>query len=486
MIYRRFDAACAGLGAALLSCHSADAELVLRDGDAPVRDVVFSPQPIEHSHNARVEQLIGEAERTLDIAMYSFNDAGIRAALAAATGRGVEVRLLYEKASEDRKLTGAALQGSQSGQLESDGVDVRWVNKILHHKFMIVDGPRDDLAAADDAHLVTGSGNWSPGAATIYDENTLFLRGERELVLRMQQEFEHLWQHSRDFVGDPGLASSASTLAITDAMIDDEPGAHVYFTSANFDLRGEDTFVASGRETVGDTLVAAIAGATHSIDIASGHLRLRGVAEALMARAAEPGLQIRVYLDGQEYIAESTHDAQVDALDDCYEEAGTDPAKRRACEDRGFLFGYVVGASGVAVRYKYYAYRWHASYAQQMHHKYMLVDGDELWTGSYNLSDNAEHNTFENMLVFRGPEYAELIARFADNFAEIWDTGRADDRLAALHHDIDDGGPVPLVFPAMALDHAEISDLKQRIRAACPAVDSQHYRRHPELHRTCE
>ncbi|PCC72946.1 Phosphatidylserine/phosphatidylglycerophosphate/cardiolipin synthase [Nannocystis exedens] len=482
MLHRRSHAA--WFGAALLACHAADEEVGPRSGEAPICDVVFSPRPPAESHNVRVARLIGEAERTLDIAMYSFKDAEIRAALAAATERGVEVRFLFEKAGEDRKLAGAALQDSPSGRLEQSGVDVRWVNKIMHHKFMIVDGPRDDLAAADRAHLVTGSGNWSPGAATIYDENTLFLRGERELVLRMQQEFEHLWTHSRDFVGDPALTSRPSTLALTDAMIADEPGAHVYFTSANFDLRGGDTFVASGREVVSEALVAAIAGASESIDLASNHLRLRGVAEALIARAGE--LQIRVYLDGQEYIAASTHAAQVAALAECFAQAGADPARRRACDDRGFLFGYQVGAAGIAVRYKFYAYRWHASYAEQMHHKYMVIDGDELWTGSYNLSENAEHNTFENMLVFRGPAYAELVARFADNFAAIWDTGRDDERLTTLHRDIADGRPVPLVFPAMALEHAEIRELKNKIRAACPAVDSPPYREHPEAHRTCE
>lgn len=477
----RFAAVLAFLG---LACHAAAPEVAPRSDLSPIRDVVFSPQPLEASHNARVARLVDEAERSLDIAMYSFNDAEIRAALAAAVERGVEVRLLYETAREDRKLDGDALQDSPSGRLEQDGVDVRWVNKILHHKLMIVDGPRDDLEAADSAHLVTGSGNWSRGAATLYDENTLFLRGERALVLRMQQEFEHLWQHSRDFVGDPALARRASTLLLDDATIDDEPDAHVYFTSANFDLRGDDTFVASGRETVADALVAAIADATESIDIASAHLRLRAVADALIARADE--LPIRVYLDGQEYIAAATHAAQAEALAACLAAAGADPARQRACEARGARFGYQVGAAGVAVRYKVYAYRWHASYALQMHHKYMLIDGDELWTGSFNLSANAEHDTFENMLVLRGPAYAGLVARFAANFAAIWDTGREDERLAALQRDLDDGGPVPLVFPAMALEHGEIADLKRRIREACPAVDSPHYRAHPESHRACE
>lgn len=483
MRMRIVSATCWLLTAALLGSASRS---LAASGD-PVTDVIFSPQPATRSHNVEVAQRIDQAERTIDIAMYSFSDADVLAALAAAVDRGVEVRLLFDTASEDRKLTGAALQRSRSGKLEQSGVDVRWVNKIMHHKFMIVDGPRDVLDAADDATLVSGSGNWSHGAATIYDENTLFLRGHRELVLRVQQEFEHLWTHSRDFVGDPGLTSRPSALAITDEMIDDRADTHAYFTSSNFDVQGADTFVTRGRSAIGDALVAAIEGASESIHIASGHLRLRPVAEALTTRARQsPDMDIRVYLDGQEYISAATHQRQVDALEDCLAEAGASATEIRECNDRGYRHGFIVGESGVAVRYKFYAYRWHVSYAQQMHHKYIIIDGDELWTGSFNLSGNAEHNTFENMLMFRGGDNAGLVARYEANFEALWETGRPAGLLPALHEELAAGGAVPLVFPAMALTHPEIDDLKDRIRDACPAVNSAAFREHPEFHRTCE
>src|SRR5262249_20780584 len=91
-------------------------------------DVVFSPQVFANSHNARIAQLITGAPHTIDIAMYSFSDAGIQSALADAVARGVHVRFIFDTASEDRKLTGSALQSSKSGRLEAIGVDVRWVN----------------------------------------------------------------------------------------------------------------------------------------------------------------------------------------------------------------------------------------------------------------------------------------------------------------------------------------------------------------------
>src|SRR4030095_10616560 len=121
------------------------------------------------------------------------------------------------------------------------------------------------------------------------------------------------------------------------------------------------------------------------------------------------------------------------------------------CLDKGFLLGFQVAQSGIAVRYKYYAYRWDHSYADQMHHKVLIIDGRELYTGSYNLSDNAEHNTFENMLVFRGPEFAGLAAESEKNFASMWGTGRAAGLLDALLAKIKTASTIPIVFDPMAL-----------------------------------
>ena len=75
-----------------------------------------------------------------------------------------------------------------------------------------------------------------------------------------------------------------------------------------------------------------------------------------------------------------------------------------------------------AVRYKYYAYRWHYSYAIQMHHKYMIVDGKRLFTGSYNYSDNAEHNTMENVVIYDAAAFPALVAAFVANFEALWQT----------------------------------------------------------------
>ena len=457
------------------------------DDDDKSIDVIFSPQPLDVAHTARVAELIDEAEHTIDIAMYSFSNADISDALEDAVARGVEVRFLFETANKDRKLDGAALQNSKSGRLEEVGVDVRWVNKIMHHKFMIVDGPRDDAAFADSAELVSGSANWSFGGATRYDENTLFMSGYPEMALSMQREFDHLWNHSRELLANDDIETITAELEITDTMLElaDEDNQHVYFTSDNFDVSG-DTFKKTGRNRVADELIEAIEGATDSIWVASGHLRHRGISEALMAKAAEdPSMDIRVYLDAQEYVSQTTHNIQVEDLEECLDNASTETQVRN-CMDKGFRFGFQVGESGIDVRYKWYAQRWHFSYAEQMHHKYLVIDGDELWTGSFNLSDNAVHNTFENMFVFSGDEFAELIESYEGNFEDVWNTGRDDDLLGQLRDEIENNDIFPIVFDSMALDHEEVRSLKALIVDRCPQVNSTDFRKNPENHHVCE
>ena len=456
-------------------------------GDYPVAEVIMSPQPTrDTSHLARAVQLIDAAQESIDIAMYSFSDAQILDALGRAKGRGVSVRFLFEPARDEAK----APAGTMSAKIESKGIDVRFVNKIMHHKLMIVDGPRASAFHALGATLMTGSGNWSNSAATRYDENTVVLRGAPDLVLSFQHEFNTLWESSRDFVSTTPREAERS-LAIAPWMTLDPAGAEAAFTSDNFELfssaLGPGFSVVPEKNTVADVLVGLIGEAKQSIWIASGHLRSRPVTEALLAaKNANPSLDVRVYVDGQEYVSATTSSQEKKDLDTCVATAGANAAKKQACYDKDFHWSYPVAKAGVPLRFKHYAYRWHHSYAPQMHHKYMLVDGAVLASGSYNLSDNAEHQTMENMVVYRGAAFAGLVGDFAENFEQIWQTGEASGSYEKLLGEVKNGtGPVPLVYDSMALDHARVTELKQAIREACPEVDSQDYREHPEKHMTC-
>ena len=448
--------------------------------------VIFSPQPAGATHTARVAALIGQAEESIDVAMYSFSDAAISAALEEAVGRGVAVRFLYESArADDRRIVGR--DATRSGRLEAAGVDVRYVNKIMHHKFAIIDGPRDDAARAGSATVVTGSGNWSFGGASVYDENTMFLSGQPELAAGLQREFDLMWDHSRDFELDEPLPHDRSSADLSDDSIADHPDLELHLTSANFSVsEGSTTFrTDTSSLAVAEAWVRAIEEADESIHIASGHLRLRPVAEALIARAQQdPDLDIRVYLDQQEFISAGGDIAQQQRVEECVA-AATSEQQRWDCENKSFLWGRQVGVGGIDVRYKAYSYRWDHSYAVQMHHKYMIIDGDELLSGSYNLSINAEHGTFENTLHLRGPAFAALIGAYRANFESIWDTGRPAGLLDDLRERIATDDLIPLVFEPIAVTWSEYDALRALIRQHCPAADSEEFRRNPSAHRVC-
>ncbi len=451
-------------------------------------EVIFSPQPYASSHLAKVATLIDGAEDSIDIAMYSYSDGGIAKALEAAVKRGVSVRFLFESGNSDRKKGGA---GTKSSRLENIGVDVRYINKIMHHKYILIDGPRDAASskfASDRGTLATGSGNWSNSAGVRYDENTVFVSGNGELNLNFQREFNHLWGNSRDFTHDQTFTFFESD-SIEESMINDDPNAEAVFTSANFktsvSARFGNTFsVIAGKNTMSDRIVELIEGAETSIRIASGHLRSRQVSEALLAKvAANPSLDVKVYLDAQEYVSEFTHDKQLEARETCLAAAGTSVSKNQKCLDKGFHYAFDIKEAGIPTRFKSYSYRWHYSYAVQMHHKYLIIDNDTVMSGSYNLSDNAEHNTMENMVIYKRAGFPNIVDAFTENFESIWNTGEG--LLPGLIDEIKTARVVPIVYPSMALTWDEVRNLKRTISSECPMVNSSDFRQSPERHFTC-
>ena len=449
--------------------------------------VIFSPQDYAESHLALVKKRIEEAEYSIDIAMYSFSDSSLMQSLEDARERGVSIRFLYEGAADDRK----DVAGTRSAQLEDLGIEVRWINKIMHHKFAIIDGPRTTIETATTARLLTGSGNWSYSAGTRYDENMIDVQGDGKLVLAFQQEFNHLWDNSRDLVWNEQI-SEIPTLTITDEMIALTHGSEARFTSANFRTYVSNTYgptftrEGDGSE-VAARLVALIDGAQSSIRVASGHLRSRLIAEALIAKATNaPDVTIEVYLDGQEYVSEWYHNSELDEHARCLENA-QDQDDEQDCFEKGYYFGNALHLAGIPVRYKYYAYRWDYTYAAQMHHKYMVIDDSIVASGSYNFSNNAEHNTMENMVILDGVRYPNLVDAYVKNFDEIWNTGVFEDHYSALWTTIEDAtGDFPIVFDSMALNWDDITALKDLIREKCPEINSEDYRDDPSNHRYCE
>ena len=128
---------------------------------------------------ARIVQEIRRAQRTIDIAMYSFTLKDIADALIFARSRGVRIRLLIDLEQSD-------IAGSGFVRLETAGIVIKRVlglgGGIMHNKYAIF----------DSQVLLTGSYNWSDSAESRNSENTIFVH-DTATAATYQDNFDSLW-----------------------------------------------------------------------------------------------------------------------------------------------------------------------------------------------------------------------------------------------------------------------------------------------------
>ncbi|WP_400193090.1 phospholipase D-like domain-containing protein [Hymenobacter sp. B81] len=160
--------------------HAATA--LLPDQAAPgVRhEVHFSPG---EACVGAIRRFIAQAERQLDVCVFTVADDRLTEALLAAHRRGVRVRLL----TDNDKLHDV---GSDVRQLHRAGVAVRTdrTEYHMHHKF----------AVADHALVLTGSYNWTRSAA-LYNLENVLITDDPALVQPYDAEFARLWQQLHPF-----------------------------------------------------------------------------------------------------------------------------------------------------------------------------------------------------------------------------------------------------------------------------------------------
>ena len=162
-------------------------------------------------------------------------------------------------------------------------------------------------------------------------------------------------------------------------------------------------------------------------------------------------------------------------------------SQTQKCMDVGYYFARELHEAGVPLRFKWYAYKWHYKYAEQMHHKHFIIDGAVVVAGSYNLSDNAEHNTFENMVRLHGALYPGLVTSFEENFESLWVQGQNEGRYDAYLEEVLYGQEdLPIVVAPMAIDTDQVQVLKEAILDTCPMVTTEDFHQEPWKHTVCE
>jgi len=134
---------------------------------------------------ATVEELIRSATSSIVAALYRLNSPRLAAALAAASKRGVFVRICLNANDhyEENRMAQETLRGF--------GIPFRLVQgrsggaSKMHHKFAVIDGQT----------AVTGSYNWTLESEERNYENLVVLR-DRHLVVAYAEEFEALWREA--------------------------------------------------------------------------------------------------------------------------------------------------------------------------------------------------------------------------------------------------------------------------------------------------
>ncbi len=126
-------------------------------------------------------QRINAAQKTIDVAIYSFTLDSVSDALIAAHQRGVSVRVLFDSGQ-------ASSEYSEDEKLAKAGILVKRMNLekgIMHNKYLVI-----------DSQLVgTGSFNYSQNASQFNRENLVFISNP-ETAQQFEKDFERLWNNS--------------------------------------------------------------------------------------------------------------------------------------------------------------------------------------------------------------------------------------------------------------------------------------------------
>jgi phosphatidylserine/phosphatidylglycerophosphate/cardiolipin synthase-like enzyme len=336
----------------------------LQDGRQPAEQVA-----------TELAQFIGAAQRSLDIAIYDLNLAGapadqVRAALTAAAGRGVAIRLLYN-VDFPNPIPVPPPSQADTAFIESLGIPAKPVSGVpdlMHHKYVVRD------AGTEDPWVWTGSTNWTNDSWT-REENVILKLPSTELAAEYARNFAELWATGRvEGTGKYDLASVQ--LTYQDAPVK----AHAIFSPGR------------GRQ-MAHLIADKIAHAKHRIRVCSPVITAGVVLGTLgdLTHSAHPEFK-GVYDRTQ--MAEVLGQWRVDP-----HASWKGPAFQAVSTTLPF-------ASKVTTPYT------PSSVHDFMHAKITVVDNTVL-TGSYNLSHAGEDNA-ENLLVLDSAPLADLFVNFVD------------------------------------------------------------------------
>jgi phosphatidylserine/phosphatidylglycerophosphate/cardiolipin synthase-like enzyme len=150
-------------------------------------EVAFSPN---EGSEQLVIKVIDSARTSIRLMAYSFTSATVVSALLRAKKRGVDIALVVDhKGNMDEDRSGKATAALST--LANAGIAVRTISKYaISH---------DKVICADDAHVETGSYNFSSSASVRNSENVIVHWNNPKLAAVYLKHFERNWRDGIDF-----------------------------------------------------------------------------------------------------------------------------------------------------------------------------------------------------------------------------------------------------------------------------------------------
>jgi phosphatidylserine/phosphatidylglycerophosphate/cardiolipin synthase-like enzyme len=243
---------------------------------------------------------------------------------------------------------------------DSDNMDEQEVQEIKEAGIIVLGDRREGLmhdkfVIIDHLEVWTGSLNFTTGGGYTDNNNLLRLRSSK-LAQDYMHEFEQMFVDDH-FGSEKTSGTPNPTVTINGSLIE------VYFSPEDGTL---------------EHMLNAVNGAQESIYFLAYSFTSDELAQALIQRA-KAGVIVQGVFDKDQY--HSNTGTEFDTLQ---------------AEDMDV---------------------WLDGNPRLMHHKVIIIDGQIVITGSYNFSNNAEHNNDENTLIIHNQDIA---AQFAEEFQQIY------------------------------------------------------------------
>jgi phosphatidylserine/phosphatidylglycerophosphate/cardiolipin synthase-like enzyme len=318
----------------------------------------------------RVAGFLGEARRSLDLALYDVRLPGepgdiVAGALRAASGRGVAVRIAYNADHGERVFPPPPRTKPELLEaLPFPTIGIPGIPDLMHHKYAVRDGQA----------VWSGSATWTTDSWTL-QENLVVTASSADLAGEFRRNFEELWR-LRDVDRSGHAAPRPLELGGREAR--------AWFTPGH----GED---------LSHRIATALAGARRRIRIASPVITAGPILGTLAELAAEARVDLRGVVDRTQ-MEQVVHQWRMNGRS-----AWKIPIMASVLEHADFR-----GKLST---------RWTRESVHDFMHAKVTVADDRVFAGSFNLSRSGEQNA-ENVLELHDPAVADRLAAFIDRVRE--------------------------------------------------------------------